>query len=551
MSKVGSKILAFQRKIRRILIWEFPLTFVFGLSQNPSGQICLCAFANLMCGILAASGYDNVIQDLYEGLIILQHRGQDAAGIMTYDNQFHLKKSNGMVRDVFHAKSLARLTGPVGIGHVRYPTAGCSSEFESQPFFVNTPFGIALAHNGNLTNADELAQELRDKYFRHLTTHSDTEVLLNVFSVALQNQRPKNLTPEHIFSAMKTVFKKCKGAYSAVALIGGHGIVAFRDPYGIRPLQLGKRKYGMKEEYLLASESTVFRALDYEFVQDIQPGEVIFIDRNNKIHSREVRRGVLSPCLFEWVYLASPDSTLDGVNVYKVRVRMGEFLAKQIKEAGIHIDSVIPIPDTGRPVAAGLAEKLKVRYREGFVKNRYIGRTFIMQGQRVRKRNIQFKLHPIDLEFKNNNVLLVDDSIVRGNTSKKIIEIARKAGAKKVYFASAAPPIIAPDPYGIDLSTFQELIAADHSVEDIRKYIGADGLFYGRIEDLHKSVRVGNPKIRRFSEGCFTGKYPTPEVTKELLWQWAVQRNQTREEFDGDDDNDNEVSEQYRMMTLM
>ena len=501
-----------------------------------------------MCGIIAASGYDNVIQDLYDGLIILQHRGQDAAGIMTYDNQFHLKKSNGMVRDVFHTKSLSRLNGPMGIGHVRYPTAGCSSEFEAQPFFVNTPFGIALAHNGNLTNSAELSAELREKYFRHLTTTSDSEVLLNVLSVALTNQRPKNLTPEHIFRAMKTVFKKCKGAYSAVALIGGHGIVAFRDPYGIRPLQLAKRTFGMKEEYMIASDNTVFKALDYEFVRDIKPGEVIFIDRQNVIHSRVIRRGSLSPCLFEWVYLASPDSTIDGVNVYKTRVRMGEYLAKQIKDAGIHIDSVIPIPDTGRPAAAGLADKLKVRYREGFVKNRYIGRTFIMPGQKMRKRNIQFKLHPIDLEFKNNSVLLVDDSIVRGNTSKKIIEIARKAGAKKVYFASAAPPIIAPDPYGIDLPTYTELIAADHTTKQICDYIGADGLFYGKIEDLHKAVRIGNPQIRHFSEGCFTGKYPTPEVTQELLSKWAVQRNQTRDDFSEDED---EGSEQTRMMTLI
>ena len=504
-------------------------------------------YVALMCGIIAASGFEDVIQDLYEGLIVLQHRGQDAAGIMTYNQQFHLKKSNGMVRDVFHAKSLARLRGNVGIGHVRYPTAGCSSEFEAQPFFVNTPFGIALAHNGNLTNLDELSVELKEKYFRHLTTHSDSEVLLNVFSIALKNQRPKNLTPDHIFSAMKTVFRKCKGAYSAVALIGGHGIVAFRDPHGIRPLQIGKRKYGMKEEYVFASENTAFKALGYEFVRDVKPGEVVFVDKNNQLHSREVRKGQNHPCLFEWVYLAAPDSTIDGVNVYKARVRMGEYLAKQIKEAGIQIDSVIPIPDTGRPAAAGLADKLKVRYREGFVKNRYIGRTFIMPGQRVRKRNIKFKLRPIELEFYNNRVLLVDDSIVRGNTSKKIIEIAREAGAKKVYFATAAPPIVAPDPYGIDLPTSSELIAADHTIEEIRDYIGADGLFYGKLRDLHKAVRRGNPKIKKFSEGCFSGKYPTPEVTSELLRKWAVQRNQTREDFDGDD----EAGDQYRMMTLV
>ena len=491
-----------------------------------------------MCGILALSGYQDVIQDLYDGLIVLQHRGQDAAGIVTYNSQFHLKKSNGMVRDVFHTKSLERLKGPMGIGHVRYPTAGCSSEFEAQPFFVSTPFGIALAHNGNLTNAGELRKILLEKYYRHLNTNSDSEVLLNVFSVALQNQRPRHLTPEHIFRAMKTVFRLCKGAYSAVTLIGGHGIVAFRDPHGIRPLQLGKRKYGMKEEYMIASENTVFKALEYEFVRDVQPGEVIFIDCKNRLHSRVVRKGELNPCLFEWVYLAAPDSTIDGVNVYKARVRMGEALARQIKKAGIKIDSVIPVPDTGRPAAAGLADKLKVRYREGFVKNRYIGRTFIMPGQPMRKRSLQFKLHPIELEFKNNNVLIVDDSIVRGNTSRKIVEIARRAGAKKVYFASAAPPIISQDPYGIDLPTTTELIAADHSIEQIRKFIGADRLFYGTIDELRSAIRRGNANIHHFSEGCFTGKYPTPEVTPKLLREMGTCRNETRESFDGDEEED-------------
>lgn len=508
-----------------------------------------------MCGIIAVSGYQDAIQDLYDGLIILQHRGQDAAGIMTYNNQFHLKKSNGMVRDVFHAKSLARLRGPMGVGHVRYPTAGCSSEFEAQPFFVNSPFGIAMAHNGNLTNEDEVRKELLEKQYRHLNTASDSEVILNVFAVGLANQRPKKLTPEHVFNAANTVFRKCKGAYSIVALIGGHGIVAFRDPHGIRPLQIGKRKYGMKEEYMIASESTVFKALDYEFMRDIQPGEVIYIDRNKKFHSKQVRKGVLNPCLFEWVYLAAPDSTIDGVSVYKARVRMGEYLAKQIKKSGIKIDSVMPIPDTGRPMAQGVADKLKVRYREGFVKNRYIARTFIMPGQKMRRRNIQFKLHPIDLEFRKNNVLLVDDSIVRGNTSKKIVEIARKAGAKKVYFASAAPPIISQDPYGIDLPTTTELIAADYSIEQVREHIGADALFYGNIEDVRKAVRIGNRDIHKFSEGCFTGKYPTPEVTKEYLKKLSTCRNKTREAFHqrgaGAEKDEGEGGEQYQMMSLM
>jgi len=482
-----------------------------------------------MCGIIAISGFNDVIQDLYDGLQLLQHRGQDAAGIVTYNSQFHVKKSNGLARDVFHEKSLSRLKGTMGIGHVRYPTAGCSSEFEAQPFFVNSPFGIAMAHNGNLTNYRELSKELLEKYYRHLNTSSDSEVLLNVFAVALGNQRPKKLTPEHVFNACRQVFRKCTGAYSAVALIGGQGIVGFRDPHGIRPLQLGKRKFGMKEEYILASENSAFKGLEFEFVRDVQPGEVIFIDRFNKLHSRVVRKGQLNPCIFEWVYLAAPDSTIDGVNVYKARLRMGEYLAKQIKASGIKIDSIIPIPDTGRPMAAGLSDKLKIRYREGFVKNRYIGRTFIMPGQTVRKRSLKFKLHPIELEFKGNSVLLVDDSIVRGNTSRKIVEIVREAGAKKVYFASASPPIIGPDPYGIDLPNEQELIAADHTIEDIRKFIGADGLFYGKIEDLHRSIRYGNPKIHKFSEGCFTKRYPTPEITPELLRQLGGSRNDSRD----------------------
>ena len=502
-----------------------------------------------MCGIIAVSGFQDVIQDLYDGLILLQHRGQDAAGIMTYNSQFHLKKANGMVRDVFHTKSLARLRGPMGIGHVRYPTAGCSSEFEAQPFFVNTPFGIALAHNGNLTNAAALAKELLEKDYRHLNTNSDSEVLLNVFSVALRNTKPQKLTPEHVFKAVRTVFRKCTGAYSAVALIGGHGIVGFRDPYGIRPLQLGKRKYGMKEEYIIASENTAFRALDFEFVRDIEPGEAVFIDHKNRLHSCQCQKSKLSPCIFEWVYLAAPDSILDGVSVYKARLRMGEALAEQIKKSGIKIDSVIPVPDTGRPMAAGLADRLKIRYREGFVKNRYIGRTFIMPGQQLRKRSLQFKLHPITLEFRNNRVLLVDDSIVRGNTSKKIVEICREAGAKKVYFASASPPIISPDPYGIDLPTTEELIAANQSIEEIRKHIGADGLFYNTIDAIRTAVRVGNRNIKQFSDGCFTKKYPTPEVTPHLLHSLGCGRNRIRDSYSSE--GTDEEGEGYKMMTLV
>lgn len=484
-----------------------------------------------MCGVIAVAGTDDVIQDLYDGLLLLQHRGQDAAGIMTYNEQFHLKKGNGLVREVFHLKSLLRLRGRMGIGHVRYPTAGRNSEFEAQPFFVNTPFGIALAHNGNLTNAEDLQKELLQKEYRHLITQSDSEVLLNVFSVAITKERPRVLTPKCIFRAVQRVMRKCTGAYSVVALIGGHpygGIVAFRDPYGIRPLQIGTRKGANGIEYMIASENTAMPALGFTFLRDVLPGEAIFIDVHNTLHAHQCVEGTLSPCLFEWVYLSMPDSTLDLVNVYKARVRMGEYLAKHIRKSGLLIDSVIPIPDTGRPMATGVADTLHIRYREGFIKNRYIGRTFIMPGQPMRQRNLRFKLHPIDLEFRGNTVLLVDDSIVRGNTSKKIIEMAREAGAKKVYYASVAPPIISPDVYGIDMPTTEELIAARKSTEEVCSTIGADALFYGTLEDVRRAVQYGNPAIQHFSDGYFSGCYTTPEVTPELLRQLGKKRESLR-----------------------
>ncbi|MBI1934068.1 amidophosphoribosyltransferase [Candidatus Peregrinibacteria bacterium] len=484
-----------------------------------------------MCGVIAVAGTADVIQDLYDGLLLLQHRGQDAAGIMTYDEQFHLKKGSGLVREVFHLKSLLRLRGHMGIGHVRYPTAGCNSEFEAQPFFVNTPFGIALAHNGNLTNAGDLRKELLQKEYRHLTTQSDSEVLLNVFSVALLQECPRLLTPDNVFGAVQRVMHRCTGAYSVVALIGGHpcgGIVAFRDPFGIRPLQIGTRKTVDGVEYMIASENTAMQALGFTFLRDVQPGEGIFIDHDGTLHARQCVEGTLSPCIFEWVYLSMPDSTLDQVNVYKARVRMGEYLAEHIRARNLPIDSVIPIPDTGRPMAAGVADALHIRYREGFIKNRYIGRTFIMPGQHVRQRSLRFKLHPIELEFRGNSVLLVDDSIVRGNTSKKIVEMAREAGAKKVYYASVAPPIISPDVYGIDMPTFDELIAAGKTPEEIREHIGADALFYGTLDDVRRAVRYGNPAITRFSDGYFSGTYPTPEVTPALLRKLGKRRELLR-----------------------
>ncbi|OGJ53888.1 amidophosphoribosyltransferase [Candidatus Peribacteria bacterium RIFCSPHIGHO2_02_FULL_49_16] len=477
-----------------------------------------------MCGVLGIIGTKDVIQDLYDGLTMLQHRGQDAAGIVTYDRQFHMKKANGMVRDVFHLQSLLRLRGHRGIGHVRYPTAGGSSEFEVQPFFVNAPLGIAMVHNGNLTNAPELSHQLLHTHFRHLNTTSDSEVLLNVFAIALEKQKPVEFLPEHVFRAMRSVFRKCKGSYSVVALIGHHGMVAFRDPHGIRPLQIGAREREGKMEYIVCSENTVMKPLGFRFLRDIQPGEVIFIDGNNFLHTKQCASGLLTPCVFEWVYLAAPDSLLDDVSVYKARVRMGEALALQIRRAKLKIDSIIPIPDSSRAAAAGLADKLGIRYREGFVKNRYIGRTFIMPSQRMRKQSIQFKLQTIDLEFLGNNVLIVDDSIVRGNTSTRIVEMARQAGAKKVYFASASPPITRPCPYGVDIPTYEELIASKQSIEEICKTIGADALFYVSIEDMVHAVQRGSTRVRRMCTGCFNGRYASQEVTEEMLHNLGLTR---------------------------
>jgi amidophosphoribosyltransferase len=482
-----------------------------------------------MCGIIAiCGGTQPAIQDLYDGLIVLQHRGQDAAGIATSDGRFHVKKGNGLVRDVFQTGMLRSMEGTFGIGHVRYPTAGCCSSDEAQPFFVNSPFGIALGHNGNLTNAKKLRGELLHSDFRHLNTTSDSEILLNVFALALQQQRSTRLTKEHVFRAVRTVFRRCTGSYSAVAVIGGQGIVAFRDPYGIRPLQIGMRKDGRRKTYIVCSETTVMKPLGYEFVRDVRPGEAIFVDTKGTMHTHTCQRGKLSPCAFEWVYLAAPDSLLDNVSVYKARVRMGEALAEQIRKSGIKIDSVIPIPDSARAAAAGLSDRLKIRYREGFVKNRYIGRTFIMPGQKIRQRSLRFKIHPIDLEFKDNNVLLVDDSIVRGNTSRKIVDMAREAGAKKVYFASASPPLTKPCPYGVDIPTSSELIASKHSIEEIRRKIGADKLFYLTVDEMVGAIRVGNPKIQNVCTGCFNGKYVTPEVTRALILDMGRQRSRGR-----------------------
>lgn len=471
-----------------------------------------------MCGIIGLISSNSVVQELYDGLLTLQHRGQDSAGIMTFDDHFHLKKGNGLVRDVFRTKNMIRLTGNIGIGHVRYPTAGSYKASESQPFYVNSPFGISLVHNGNLTNYEELKKEVVERDKRFLNTGSDSEVLLNVIAHEIDKTGKKQLTPENIFSAVSNVYKRVKGSYCVIVLIAGYGLLAFRDPYGIRPLILGKRNSKMMNDYLIASESVSHDTLEFEVVSDIKPGEAVFIDMKHQVHRKKcVQRSKLSPCLFEYVYLARPDSTLDDISVYKTRLRLGEYLAEKIKKANLKIDVVVPVPDSARSSAIPLAKKLGVKYREGLVKNRYIGRTFIMPGQSMRRRSIKFKLNPIKLELNKKNVLLVDDSIVRGNTSKKIVEMVRNAGAKKVYFASCAPPITSPCVYGVDTPTRRDLIAYNLKTETIAKIIGADKIFYQELKDLVKAAHVGNKKITKFCGACFSGKYPTPEITEKVL----------------------------------
>lgn len=470
-----------------------------------------------MCGIIGIIGNKPVAQELYDGLTVLQHRGQDSAGIMTFEDHFHLKKGNGLIRDVFHTKNMIRLKGSIGIGHVRYPTAGSYDAAEAQPFYVNSPFGMSLIHNGNLTNYDELKQEVSKVNIRHLNTKSDSELLLNVIANEILNLHTNVLTPKLLFKAMETVFKRLKGSYSVIALIANYGIVAFRDPYGIRPLCFGKRETDLIAEFAVASESVALDTLGFTFLEDVQPGEVIFIDMQRQLHRKQITKKHWAPCIFEHVYLARPDSILDNVSVYKTRLRMGVSLAKKIKKAKLKIDVVVPIPDSSRSSALSLAQELGVNYREGLVKNRYIGRTFIMPGQSIRKKSIHYKLNPIPLELKNRNVLLVDDSIVRGNTSKRIIEMVREAGAKKVYFASAAPPIIHPCPYGVDMPSKKDFVAYDLATEKIAEFIGADMLFYQDVKDMLAAAQKGNPIISGFCHACMGGKYPTGDIDEEKL----------------------------------
>jgi len=482
-----------------------------------------------MCGIVGVVGHGNVNQILYDALIVLQHRGQDAAGIMTCDqDHLYLRKSNGLVRDVFHQRHMLRLRGGMGIGHVRYPTAGCANSAEAQPFYTNSPYGIALGHNGNLTNARALKEMLFREDRRHLNTESDSEILLNIFAHELQGNGGLEVDERDIFKAVSAVHRRCRGGYANVAMIAGYGIVGFRDPFGIRPLVFGRRITDAGMEYMIASESVALDVCGFELVRDVEPGEAVVIDRHGELHTQQcAEKPVYSPCIFEYVYFARPDSIMDDISVYKARMRMGDKLAEKVQRdwPNHDIDVVIPIPDTSRTSALQLANVLGVKYREGFIKNRYIGRTFIMPGQKQRNHSVHHKLNAIDLEFSGKNVLLVDDSIVRGTTSQQIIQMARDAGAHKVYFASAAPPVRFPNVYGIDMPTNQELIAYNRSDEQVAEFIGADKLIYQDLDDLVDAVRRGNPKIQRFDTSVFSGEYITGDVTNDYLAVLAQERS--------------------------
>ncbi len=474
-----------------------------------------------MCGITAIVANQNVNQELYDALTVLQHRGQDAAGIVTCEsNRFFMRKDNGLVRDVFSNEQMMKLRGNMGIGHVRYPTAGCTSSAEAQPFYVNSPFGLTLAHNGNLTNTEELKKELYADDQRHINTDSDSEILLNVFAHELQQRHKLRITPDDVFAAVKRVHQRCRGAYAVVIMIAGFGILAFRDPHGIRPIVYGQRETPNGAEFMIASENVALDVLDFQLIRDIEPGEAVFIEKSGQIFTQQCATKVdHCPCIFEFVYFARPDSIIDDISVYKARLRMGEKLAEKVQKdwPNHDVDVVIPIPDTSRTSALQLANVLGVKYREGFIKNRYIGRTFIMPGQQMRKKSVKQKLNAIALEFEGKNVMLVDDSIVRGTTSGQIIQMARDAGANKVYLASAAPPVRYPNVYGIDMPAAHELIAHERSVDEICAEVGADKLIYQELDDLIAAVQRGNKNIKHFDTSCFSQNYITGDIDQKYL----------------------------------
>ncbi len=485
-----------------------------------------------MCGLVGVVASKDAGVCLYDTLTVLQHRGQDAAGIMTSDNgKLNLRKDNGLVKDVFRTRHMRRLTGNMGIGHVRYPTAGGSSPALAQPFYVNSPYGLCLAHNGNLTNSKELSRDLFKEDLRHINTDSDSEVLLNIFAHELQRRNKMKPLPEDVFAAVAGVHNRCRGGFVAIVMLSGYGIVGFRDRNGIRPLVFGIRESEQgKKEYMIASESVALDSQGFTLVRDVSPGEAVYIDINGELHTQLCTEpGVHTPCIFEHVYFARPDSLMDGISVYKARMRMGERLADKIERIrpAHDIDVIIPIPDTSRTAALELANRLGLKFREGFVKNRYIGRTFIMPGQSQRKKSVRQKLNAIGLEFKGKNVLLVDDSIVRGTTCKQIIQMARDAGAAKVYIASAAPAIRYPNVYGIDMPAADELIASGKTEKEIEEAIGADWLIYQDLEDLISTASEGNSDIEQYECSVFNGEYVTGDVDEIYLKRLENSRNDT------------------------
>ena len=480
-----------------------------------------------MCGVIGIIGNDDVFQDLYQGLLAIQHRGQDSAGIITYDGRFHTKKGNGLVRDIFTVEHANRLRGSIGLGHTRYPTIGGGRGEDAQPFQVNSPFGIIMAHNGNVVNYAELKTLLSEKYHRLLNSDNDLEAILNIFAQELEEQNVRQLRPEHIFKAVASVYKKAVGSYSVVGYVAGQGLVAFRDPYGIKPLVMGIRRDGILPSYAVASESVSLNIMNFGEIKDIAAGQAIFIDRNRNVTKKQIAHCPHSPCLFEWVYFARPDSFIDEANVYRCRVNLGRLLADDIKKLHLAIDVVVPVPDSARDAAIEIARKLNLKYREALVKNRYIGRTFIMPADRERKSSVRMKLNPIASEFKDKNVLIVDDSIVRGNTSRAIVNMVRECGARHVYFAAYSPPLRHPCVYGIDMQTRTEFIARHADPDQIAKKIGADKVIYQSLENLKKAVRMESKKLKNFCGACFDGDYITGNVTPEMLDEIERERKET------------------------
>jgi amidophosphoribosyltransferase len=484
-----------------------------------------------MCGVLGIYDNEEVIAKIYDAMLTLQHRGQDSAGILTYDGQYHLKKGNGLVQDIFDERNIDRLRGYTGIGHTRYPTVGEGSVEDAQPFWINYPFGIAGAHNGNVTNFAELKRDLFEKAHKIINSNCDIEVILNIFAEYLEKFKSRELTPETIFNAVRYVYRNVKGSYSVVLHIADKGMVAFRDPFGLRPLLFGIKKDKLVPAYAFASESVALKVMGFKDYRDVEPGSAVFIDRYKRVYEKKIANKPFRPCIFEYIYFARPDSYLNKINVYNARVELGRVLAEKIKGNRLYknIDVIVPVPDSARTAAVEMARILKIKYREGLVKNRYIGRTFIMPGDQVRQRSVRHKLNPIDDVFKNKNVLLVDDSIVRGNTSRAIIQMVRDAGAETVFFASYSSPLTHPCVYGIDMQTSGEFIARDSTPAQIAAKIGADAVIYQDIKDMEKAVRKQNKRIKSFCKACFTGQYPTRDISAGVLAQ--IEKERERDHF--------------------